>query len=1486
MKIFKHKLLNKARREKVNGFVRKTTALVAAFVMAFSTFIGSLAPTVAYAASGDTTVTFPNGGTAVLHDDGTITGSCQLTAGWDAPYATETGDIFCASILMPDGQTVTSLCYETLIGDPLHNAYVAPGYGTYDFTATPNGDGTYSVLVHSDSATSAFPGHNFVPGYPAQRMYAEIWKPVLTGTLSIQKVTGDGSITDGNGAYSLANAVYGIYSNSGCTSLVETMTTDGSGAAQSGNLEVGTYYVKEITPSSGYALDPNTYTVQVSAGQNSVVNGGTVSEPPLNDPTGLWIHKVDTETGQGVAQGDASLAGAQYTYRFFAGDSYYEADDGSIVNSAGETVMDAEGNFVGDEADRTWVVETDEDGYASLTADYLVSSLSDDLYYSNGIETLPIGTVVVRETAAPTGYLVSDDVYVMRVTDGGGVVASDGDINIVDGNRYIGEGAGNQNDEVGRGGVKLRKVDRELDESLPLGAATLEGARIAITNDSENAVLVGGVSYDPGEVVMYLTTDENGECSTADDALPYGTYTATEVVAPEGYLLNSDWSQTFEIRYDGQMVDLTGLEHAVDDQVIRGDIEFVKVDGLDMDRLAGIPFLVTSQTTGESHVIVTDANGEVSTAADWNAHTSKTNANDAAVTWNDDGTYTVDESLLDDTAGVWFNGRTDRTTTPDDSLGALPYDTYTFQELRVSANEDFDLVSFNITISRNNHVVDGGTVDNNYLSIGTTATAVDGGKYIGVGESATVTDTVAYEGLTPGDTYKLVGTLMDKETGEAVTDADGAAVTSTVEFTPVQISGEQEVEFTFDTTGIAGHDVVVFEELYNAQGDLIASHEDIDDEGQTVQVGTPEIGTTASGTDGKQLSVGESVTLTDTVSYSGLNPGETYTVEGTVHVRGLDDNGDAVDDGVLTDADGNEVRVSAEFTPESNDGTVEVTFTIDTTELAGKELVVFEKVLTANGTVVGTHEDIDDEGQTVEVATPEIGTTATSADGDKNVLVGENVTLTDTVSYSGLNPGEVYTVEGTVMDKETGEAVTDAEGNAVTSTVEFTPETSSGTVEVTFTIDTTELAGKELVVFEKVLTANGTVVGTHEDIDDEGQTVEVTTPEIGTTATSADGDKSLDFDYEVTLVDTVEYSGLNPGETYTVEGTVMDKETGEALTFADGSVAYEVYDADSDEWVPLATGHTDNVDGSWTQVSVEANDDGTWTVTTERGTADSEETVTDSVTYASDQMREVDVAGEPVTATAEFTPEASSGTVEVSFTFNTTTLGGKELVVFENVYSASGTLVASHEDIDDAGQTVAVDQPAIGTELTDSTDGDHEATPSTTTTLIDTVTYTGLVPGRSYRVEGVLMNQSTGEPILVNDQEVTAETTFVPNQSDGTVELAFTFDSTGLDEGTNVVAFEHLYYDDLEIATHADISDMGQTVEITSTPDGKVLDKTGVDAGTIAAIVAAAAIIVAALVGYGLYQKRKGNAPDDGPKGDGSSGSDPGDADGSVADAA
>ncbi len=114
-------------------------------------------------------------------------------------------------------------------------------------------------------------------------------------------------------------------------------------------------------------------------------------------------------------------------------------------------------------------------------------------------------------------------------------------------------------------------------------------------------------------------------------------------------------------------------------QVKRGDLELVKARESDQHRLGNIPFRITSQTTGENHVFVTDINGEAKTEAAWNPHTQRTNANDAAVAA--DGT--VDESKLDPEAGVWF-GLTQEgwSVKPNDNLGALPYDTYQVDELR------------------------------------------------------------------------------------------------------------------------------------------------------------------------------------------------------------------------------------------------------------------------------------------------------------------------------------------------------------------------------------------------------------------------------------------------------------------------------------------------------------------------------------------------------------------------------------------------------------------------------------------------------------------------------------------------------------------------------------------------------------------------------------------------------------------------------------
>lgn len=206
-------------------------------------------------------------------------------------------------------------------------------------------------------------------------------------------------------------------------------------------------------------------------------------------------------------------------------------------------------------------------------------------------------------------------------------------------------------------------------------------------NASANPVLVGGEEVAPGEVALTLETG-GGAAESAPDALPYGDYLVREVEAPEGYL-GTDAEVPFSIEKDGEMVELTG-ERAVANQVKRGDLS----------RMAGVPFRITSATTGESHVVVTDANGYASTAASWNPHTASTNANDQAA-----------EGSWDASAGVWFGA-----SGPDDSKGALPYDTYEIEELPCGANEGKELLGpIEVRVYRDGVTVDLGTLTNDDL---------------------------------------------------------------------------------------------------------------------------------------------------------------------------------------------------------------------------------------------------------------------------------------------------------------------------------------------------------------------------------------------------------------------------------------------------------------------------------------------------------------------------------------------------------------------------------------------------------------------------------------------------------------------------------------------------------------------------------------------------------------------------------------------------
>ena len=1363
------------------------------------------------------------------------------------------------------------------------------------------------------------------------------WK-VSNGSLNIQKTSGNASITDGNSMYSLEGAEFTVYDSTGAA--VATLTTDASGATGTVELPLGTYTVRETKAPEGY-LTAADQTVVINSGSTATL---TFADTPANDPVAMLVGKYDgdstyTEIEGNMPQGSASLEGAEFTVEYYATLDYDSYD----------ALKDA-----GMEPTRSWVFSTDSDGYAYFSEEYLISG--DAFYYDSlGAATMPRGTVVVYESKAPEGYNLNTDVSFQKIqedwTSGvvtyntvkvpetvarGGVAVQKLDsetgkvpqggadlsgitfsiINdsksavVVDGTEYqpgqvvktittdesgyaataddalpygdyiIRETSTNEfylntsedihvtisengaiydftaTDDIVRGGVEVYKSDFESGLSTPLGAASIDGTTFEVKSLNDNPVIVDGVTYGKGDVVATLVI-EDGHASTSSDSLPAGTYSLQEVKAGEGYNLTDGTAYEFTISEDGAIVNpVTG--EVVRNQVKRSDLEFSKKADDTADRLAGVAFKVTSLTTGESHIIVTDENGYFSSASSWNAHTQNTNGND----WALDAEGTIDSSQLDVTAGVWFGLTAEGSMTdPDDSLGALPYDTYAIEELRCTANEGYQLIETTVTISRDGATYDFGTLDDIAATITTNAyDPVDGDGYVGVGEIQ-VADKVTYSNVIKGREYTIKGELHDAETGDVLTDSDGNPVTMEKTFTAESSSGYEVMEFTLSTFELGGKTIVVYEYLYDDGGSLIASHEDKGDVDQQVTVIEPEIGTTAAdGLDGdKNVITDDQTTVVDTVSYKNLIPGKEYTVTGTLMVKGTDADGNVTEEALL-DADGNPVTAETTFTPETADGTVDVTFTFDSRYIeGGTELVAFES-LELSGIEVAVHADIEDYAQTVTVDRPEIGTTAADGhDGDKNVVADTETTVVDTVSYKNLIPGKEYTVTGTLMVKGTDadgnvteEALLDADGNPVTAETTFTPEAADGTVDVTFTFDSSNLPdGTELVAFESLERVD-VELAAHADINDESQTVTVYETTIGTTAADGlDGDKTVIADAETTVTDTVAYNDTLTGTLYTMAGILMDAETGLPILTGDGSDQY-------------------------TDEDVSAFMDALYAVL---GLASEESESSIDMNALTELFDEnADLVSHMVYQSEEFVPVSAAGTVDMDFDFNANDvidrLSGetKDVVVFEVLFKGSfdvedgvsPVVVASELDLENEEQTVIIIPSVIGTTATDASDGDHELMAGQDAVITDTVTYEGLIPGEEYTLKATLYDKETGEPLSVGDKHVTAELRFTPNSESGTVDIDLgPFDASELD-GHDLVVFEELYKQstvdgettDVLVAEHKDIEDEDQTVTVTSAPSGSTIEdggyygKTG---GSNVAFVAVIILLVAAAGGLGYY---------------------------------
>ena len=1054
------------------------------------------------------------------------------------------------------------------------------------------------------------------PKYPVR--YYRVIKTLHKGYLTLHKDSSNKTLTDANDCYSLAGAEYGVYTDSNCSNKVATLTTNVSGDANTVSLNPGRYYVKETKAPKGYFTDSQVYTADVSgANRESSPVKLSVSDNPANDPMAMLLGKYDgqkTYNGAGnLPQGSATLAGAEFTVDYYATLDYKSYDD--LKNADVKPT-------------RSWTFKTNENGIANFKADDFVSG--DAFYYnSNNDPCIPRGTVVIRETKAPTGYVKSDDVSFQKIQE----------------------------------------------------------------NPTTGAVR---------------------------------TYNVPEVA----------------------------------EQVYRSDIEFTKKADNGSEHLAGVPFKVTSLTTGESHIAVTDENGYFSSASSWNAHDSNTNANDWALTASD----TIDSTKLDANAGFWFgnnsaldgNGTTSTSDAvkADNKLGALPFDTYSIEELRCSANEGYALINTTVTVTRDAKTIDLGTFDDPEPEIHTTAyDASDSDHYVGVG-TVKISDKVEYSHLVAGKTYTVIGELHDAATGDAVT-VNGQAITAEKTFTAEDSAGSVTLDYAFDSYDLKGKTLVVYETLTDAKGAKLAEHRNKSDVSQQVTVLTPKLSTSAVGDadNSKSVTAEGDVTVTDYVRYTGLTAGQTYTLTGTLMDKSTKK--------AFVDADGNPVTATAEFTAEAESGTATVTFTFNASSIkTGTKLIAFE-TLSTNGIEIADHKDINDIDQTVTVKAPVIGTTAVdAADGDKTVTGEENVAVRDTVHYNNVTPGKTYKVIGTlyekVLDKNgkvTKKVFKDKDGTPVTAEANFTAEDSYGNVDVTFYFDGSSLKeGTSLVAFES-LSYNDNEIASHADVNDSGQTVIITKPKLSTTATDAlDGDKNLIGEDNATIVDTVHYMNVTPGKTYKVSGTLYEK-----VTDKDGKVT---------------------------------------------------------------KKQLLDADGNPVTAETEFIPETAFGDVDVTFAFDASDLKAKDKVVAFESLSLNGKELASHADIEDKSQTVTITKPTLSTTAVDGLDADKNLIGEGDVTIVDTVKYKNVTPGKTYKVTGTLYEKVTDKDGKVTKKQlldadgnpVTAETEFVPEDTYGTVDVTFTFDGSLLKDNTPVVAFESLSYKDKEIASHSDIEDEDQTV--------------------------------------------------------------------------
>lgn len=781
--------------------------------------------------------------------------------------------------------------------------------------------------------------------------------------------------------YTLAGAEYQLYTDAACSKAAKNvndanakLTTDAKGNTSMLEMEPGTYYVKEVKASKGFRIE-NADNGSPKVTKLVLTNKHTEDDPMVfisketpgyNEPKFL-IKKYD-KTG---TKGWDRLINAEYTI------SYYNIKVPYGDENVGQDPATV--NFP-DAPTRSWTFKTHKitaaddpsESYAGINWQTDEPVSGDPFYIENGKRILPIGYYTIRETKAPVGLSLNETIHYGKIYQkSNGKIASI----YIDG-KEINESADTllkvlADEEPQKLTLAINKVDSETGKAEAQGAdreycnGSLAGAVYEVYFDNDEAP-------EP-ELVGLMTTNEKGEAVLAERnkgreetlgrALEAGTYYIKEIQASPGYVIDKfilDGKNTKEIK-KGEIEVICGYDANGNKQTkkIKGSFE----DGKHLFKArvqnkdtAVFGFTVTSKETPH-HTIIhkTDiATGKELPGATLQVLDSR---GDIIEEWVSTKEPHDIVALHDKTQGLKDGKYTLREIT-------APYGYDIAEDLEFSVEEN--VIATHVEMK------------NKPLEISTTAIDEMTGTHHGLfNEEERIKDLVEIKGLYEGRSYKVAGRVIDKSTGLPILDKDGNEITAeSEEFISNGNTLHEELHFTIDSSEYnQDSSVVVFEKLYrtsSVHGDEvpieIAKHEDIDDDDQSIHYGGIAKTIATDKKDGDHdLVARKKAVLVDTVEYNNLSTKETYLIQGVLYDKTTRE---------LTDITG-----SAEFVPDSANGTIPVNFKFDAADLDGHSLVVFEYVYN-KGVLISKHDDEDNEDQTVHFTAVRI----TPKTGDINYL--------------------------------------------------------------------------------------------------------------------------------------------------------------------------------------------------------------------------------------------------------------------------------------------------------------------------------------------------------------------------------------------------------------------------------------------------------------------------------------------------------------------